>query len=106
MPHHLTKQPTSRRADSSAGESSRRLSEDSTPELKPRAPAGLAIVYALRTALSRMRNHEQAAKCGDPEGVHRLRSSSRRLRSELGALEEMVEPQWREKVEGELKWLA
>jgi CHAD domain-containing protein len=76
------------------------------PELKPRAPSGLAVVHALRTALSRMKTHEQAAKGGDPEGVHRLRSASRRLRSELDALQEMVDLQWREKVQGELKWLA
>src|SRR5262245_50951143 len=106
MPHHLIREPAARRADSRAGESSPRRSEELTPELNPRAPAGLAVVHALRTALSRMRTHEQAAKRGDPDGVHRLRSASRRLRSELDALEEMVEPQWRETAKGELKWLA
>ena len=56
--------------------------------------------------LSRIGTHELVAKRGDPEGVHRLRSASRRLRSELRALAEIVEEQWRERVESELKWLA
>ena len=38
--------------------------------------------------------------------MHRLRSACRRLRSELRALEPLVETQWRERTEGELKWLA
>jgi CHAD domain-containing protein len=38
--------------------------------------------------------------------VHRLRSASRRLRSELGAFEGLVEEHWREQVESELKWLT
>jgi len=46
------------------------------------------------------------ARRGDREGIHRLRTSIRRLRSELRALEDVVDQSWRERTEGELKWLA
>ena len=74
--------------------------------MKPRDPAGDAVVHTLRTALSRIGTHEPEARRGEPEGVHRLRSASRRLRSELRALEDLVVPQWQEQLEVELKWLA
>jgi CHAD domain-containing protein len=49
---------------------------------------------------------EASARAGDSEGIHRLRTATRRLRSELRALGELVEPQWLEPLESELKWLA
>jgi CHAD domain-containing protein len=46
------------------------------------------------------------ARKGDGDAIHRLRTSIRRLRSELGALKEFVDRRWREQAESELKWLA
>jgi CHAD domain-containing protein len=46
------------------------------------------------------------ARQGEPEGIHRLRSATRRLRSELHAFRDLVDPQWREPLERDLKWLA
>ena len=106
MPHQVTKNASARGAGSSSAEGSPRPAVVSTPGLNPRAPAGLAVVHALEAALSRIGTHELAARRGDPEGVHRLRSASRRLRSELDALEEFVLDEWRERAESELKWLA
>jgi CHAD domain-containing protein len=106
MPHKVTKVASAAAADSKSAEGSPCLASVSTPGLNPRAPAGLAVVHALQTALSRIGTHDSVAKRGDPEGVHRLRSASRRLRSELRALAELVEEPWRERVETELKWLA
>ena len=74
--------------------------------VRPRDPAGEVVVQALRTALSRIANHEPEARRGEPEGVHRLRSASRRLRSELRALQNLVDERWRDDLEIELKWLA
>jgi CHAD domain-containing protein len=93
-------------ADLNSSEGSPRPPVVSTPGLNPRAPAGLAVVHALRTALSRMETHELSARHGDPEGVHRMRSASRRLRSELRALAEIIDNPWRERVESELKWFG
>jgi CHAD domain-containing protein len=106
MPHKVTKKASAHGVGSSSAEGSPHPTVISTLGLNSRAPAGLAVVHALRTALSRIEAQESLAKRGDPEGVHRLRSTSRRLRSELRALQDNVEKQWRERVEGELKWLA
>jgi CHAD domain-containing protein len=73
---------------------------------KPRDPAGEAVAHALRTALSRIVSHESEAMRGEPEGVHRLRSATRRLRSELRAFKELIVPERREELGVELKWLA
>jgi CHAD domain-containing protein len=82
------------------------LAEVPVPRVRPRDPAGEAVVHALRMALSRITAHEPEARRGAPEGVHRLRSASRRLRSELRALKDLVDEQWRGNLEIELKWLA
>jgi len=63
-------------------------------------------VSALQTAVSRIVASDPEARRGNTEGIHRLRTSIRRLRSELRALEDLVDRPWREQVEGELKWLA
>ncbi len=80
--------------------------ETPEPRVRPRDPAGEVVRHALRTALSRIATHEPEARRGEPEGVHRLRSASRRLRSELRALKNLVDEQWRDDLEIELKWLA
>jgi len=74
--------------------------------VKPGDPAASAIASALRTAVARLRAADPAAQSGEAEGVHRLRTSARRLRSELRAFSDMVEPSWRAALECELKWLG
>jgi CHAD domain-containing protein len=46
------------------------------------------------------------ARRGDIEGIHRLRTSTRRLRSELRTVRHLIDADWRQHLEGELKWLA
>jgi CHAD domain-containing protein len=106
MPQHAT---TDRRARNLGSRSAKRLTQPIVPkstEVKPDDPAGLAVALAVRQALARIKSHEPEAKRGEREGVHRLRSACRRLRGELGALHELVQNVWRERLEGELKWLA
>jgi CHAD domain-containing protein len=79
---------------------------DSSPRFEPDDPAGHAVLSALQTAVSRIAASDPEARRGDREGIHRLRISIRRLRSELRALEDLVDRPWREQAEGELKWLA
>lgn len=74
--------------------------------VKPSDPAALAVASALRTAVARLRAADPSAQHGEAEGVHRLRTSARRLRSELHAFRDLVEPSWREGLERELKWLG
>ncbi len=74
--------------------------------VKPGEPAALAIASALRGAVARLRAADPLARNGEAEGVHRLRTSARRLRSELRAFRDLVEPSWREDLERELRWLG
>jgi CHAD domain-containing protein len=54
----------------------------------------------------RLESADAEARRGDVEGIHRLRTSSRRLRSELQAVRDLVDSEWRENLQHELKWLA
>jgi CHAD domain-containing protein len=69
-------------------------------------PAGQAVIAALKGAVSRFAAADPETRRGDGEGIHRLRTSTRRLRSELRTLESLVERRWLEQLNGELKWLA
>jgi len=46
------------------------------------------------------------AKRGEAEGIHRLRTTTRRLRSELHSLDNLIDRRWRGQIEEELSWLA
>jgi CHAD domain-containing protein len=67
---------------------------------------GQAVKAALEGCVARIGACDPDARRGDSEGIHRLRTSTRRLRSELRAFQDLVVPEWRLPVERELKWLA
>jgi CHAD domain-containing protein len=106
MSHQLMADPPTRQGGASLARVSPYSPVETITHVKPRDPAGEAVVHALRAALSRIGTHEPEAKRGESEGVHRLRSASRRLRSELRALKDLLVPRWQEQLEVELKWLA
>lgn len=60
----------------------------------------------MTTALERIEAAEAAARAGGAEGVHRLRTSSRRLRSELQAFGKLLEGQEGDRLIAELRWLG
>jgi CHAD domain-containing protein len=74
--------------------------------IKPKSPAAELIGVALKGAIARMQSADPEARRGEPEGVHRLRTSTRRLRSELRTVADLVDREWGESRELELKWLA
>jgi CHAD domain-containing protein len=74
--------------------------------VKPGDPAAQCVRAALAAAQSRIQSSEARARYGDSDGIHQLRIATRRLRSELRTLEELVDPRWLESFEAELKWLA
>ncbi len=76
------------------------------PRIRPRDPVGKAVLAALATALARIRTIEGDARRGDVDGIHRLRTTTRRLRSELRAFRDLLDPEWTGPIEAELKWLA
>src|SRR5271165_6024476 len=76
------------------------------PAIKPKYPAAELIRSAFKGAIARMQAADPEARRGDPEGVHRLRTSTRRLRSELRTVSDLVDRERGEHLEQELKWLA
>jgi CHAD domain-containing protein len=78
----------------------------SMPHVRPGAPAAELIQAALRSAVARVQAADPEARRGEPEGIHRLRTSTRRLRSELRAVEGLVDCCWHQRLEAELKWLT
>ena len=102
------------RVDRSAADA---VGHDSSPELRrpvtlplPRVdaddPVGDVVCSVLRVAVLRIAGTDADARRGGAEGIHRLRTTTRRLRSELRSLENLVDGRWREHIEEELKWLA
>jgi len=76
------------------------------PRVKPGQPAADLIGMALRGAMARLEAADPEAGRGEVEGIHRLRTATRRLRSELHTVRDLLERDWREHLEQELKWLA
>jgi CHAD domain-containing protein len=74
--------------------------------VRPDDPVGRVVFLALRVALLRIGGSDADARRADPAGIHRLRTTTRRLRSELRSLDDLVDQSWRDQVDGELKWLA
>jgi CHAD domain-containing protein len=72
----------------------------------PEDHVGNAVVSALTGAVLRIAACDPEAMRGEGEGIHRLRIATRRLRSELRAFRDLVDPQWMEHLEEDLKWLA
>ena len=76
------------------------------PQVKPGDPAEQALQACLELALLRIQSTEAEAMRGEHEGIHLLRTTTRRLRSELRAFRVMAETNWIEDLERELKWFA
>ncbi len=81
-------------------------SQEQNGEIRPRDPVERAVRVAIASALDRFHDNEAAARHGTVEGIHRLRTATRRLRSELRAFRELVEAEWMGPIESELRWLA
>lgn len=79
---------------------------ETSPRVRKRDPIARLIRGALSGALSRIRAADPEARRGQVEGIHRLRTATRRLRSELCTVGDFVDQGRREHLEGELKWLA
>lgn len=80
--------------------------DDGSDRAGPNDPASRAIAEALASAVERLRAADELAHAGDPEGVHRLRTSARRLRSELQSFGKLIDPEWGGRLIAELRWLG
>ncbi|HTG48604.1 MAG TPA: CHAD domain-containing protein [Actinomycetota bacterium] len=69
--------------------------------------AGRIVRGALAVSVRRLARAEPAARAGrDPEGVHRMRVATRRLRSDLRTFEGVLDADWAESLRTELRWVA
>lgn len=76
------------------------------PHVGPDDPAAAAVQSALAVGLHWMNVNHSAASEGDVEGVHHLRTTTRRLRSALELFRCLTDPAWADRLAAELKWLA
>jgi CHAD domain-containing protein len=80
--------------------------EPKAQPIDPDEPAAVAIHRSLSFGVERLRGSEAAARAREPEGIHRMRTSSRRLRSVLRTFDALLDTPWAEALEAELKWLG
>ncbi len=66
----------------------------------------MLVEAALKGALARVQVADPEVRRGEPEGIHRLRASMRRLRSELQTVADLLDRDWSAHLEDELKWLS
>ncbi len=76
------------------------------PRIEPDDPAALAVRSALIQGTRWLRANEPGARAGKVDGVHHLRTTTRRLRTALGLFRGLIEPSWADALADELKWLA
>lgn len=80
---------------------------DIAPVVLPSEPTiADALAAAIADALLRLLRNDPLTRMGDAEGLHQLRVSLRRLRSDLRTLGDMVEPTWMARVEPDLRTVA
>jgi CHAD domain-containing protein len=72
-----------------------------------KALLGDVVVAALESGLERWLGNEPQLRLGeDTEAVHQVRVAARRLRSDLDAMRDLLEPSWQEATLAELRWVA
>lgn len=80
---------------------------DAPKPLSPSASAVDHILAMMRTQLDEIRAHDPGTRLGtDPEELHRMRTAVRRLRSNLRAVQPILDGEWREELRSELDWLG
>ncbi len=79
---------------------------EETPAVSPDAPARDAIRAALIADVRRLVKSEPGALRFDPEGIHQLRTSVRRLRSDLRTFGPLLVEEWASELSDQLRGLA
>lgn len=77
------------------------------PEPGPLSSIGDAVRAAIANSVVRLLRHDAAVRVGgESEAVHQARVATRRLRSDLGTFESVLEADPTDELREELKWLA
>jgi CHAD domain-containing protein len=98
--------PEQRSKASRALEALHRLKPADAESVSPGDPATAAVRPALVAALRRLLSFDPHARLGEPEGVHQLRVSARRLRSVLRTFAPILHAEKTEPVIEDLRWLG
>jgi CHAD domain-containing protein len=64
------------------------------------------VRLALAKGLQRLLEYDPGARRGAAEGVHRMRTAARRLRSELRLYRDLLDGDWSEPIVQDLQWLG
>ena len=78
----------------------------SRPPLTASAPAGLVILAYLRTHTEVMKSLDPMVRRDEPDAVHQMRVTTRRLRSTLRSFRHIVHREGTRRLAAELKWLG
>jgi CHAD domain-containing protein len=78
----------------------------SQPPVKPSAAAGLVILAYLRTHTERMKSLDPMVRRDEPDAVHQMRVTTRRLRSTLRSFRHIIHREGTRRLAAELTWLG
>ena len=77
------------------------------PELDKHSTVTDLVRASISTAAKSLIDHDALVRAGeDPEGVHRARVATRRLRSHLRTFGPLVDEEWSDRLRAELQWLG
>lgn len=76
------------------------------PDMDADSPVGELLQRYLRSQFTELLQHEPRVRHGDPDGVHKMRVATRRLRSALASYRSALEPEPARSLRAELRWLA
>lgn len=76
------------------------------PRVGPDDPAADAVRAALAEGGRWLSENTPKARAGEVKGVHRLRTTTRRLRTALELFRGLTDPNWADALAAECKWLA
>jgi CHAD domain-containing protein len=93
-------------ADGAVALSSEDVERFEPPHVGPDDPAASAVHAALAEGLHWLKVNAPKARAGDPEGVHHLRTTTRRIRTALALFRDLTDPDWADRLAEEFKWLA
>jgi len=78
----------------------------SRPPLTSSSPAGLVILAYLRTHTEVMKSLDPMVRRDEPDAVHQMRVTTRRLRSTLRSFRHIIHREGTRRLAAELKWLG
>src|SRR6478736_5566277 len=75
-------------------------------DLTPDSPASAVLLAHLTEQVRAMTSREQQARLDEPDGVHKMRVATRRLRSALSTFRPLLDREVTDPLRDELKWIA